>query len=124
MKKLERELNEIWKHMDNVQSLMCAVIGDAEMKETEQGEIELDDYSEEKVNMLQGLCDYLYNKQNEVKRKLEEKAVIKKKKRDLYAQLGQLVFINAEYNEKDEGIEDIEAELMELIEMETEMEED
>lgn len=122
MKKLERELNEIWKHMDNVFYLMGYVTGNAEMKETEQGEIVLDDYSEEQLDMLQELCDYLYIKLKEVEGKLEEKAIIKKKKSDLYAQLGQLVFINAKYDEEDEAIADIEEELLDLIETETEME--
>lgn len=104
---MERELNEIRKHMDNVLLLMSDVIGDAEMTETEEGEIELDDYSEEKVDMLQGLLEYLYGKQKEVECKLEEKEISRRKKQDLYAQLGELGFVN-------------EAELLELIENEKE----
>lgn len=122
MKKLERELREVRKQMDNALYLMTAVVGDADMTEVEPDVIKLDYLSEKKVDKLQELCDYLNYRRQVIEQKLNEKETneIRKKKQELYAQLGQLVFINAKYDEENEEIADIEEELLDLIEMEEE----
>lgn len=120
MKKLERELREVRKQMDNALYLMTEVVGDADMMEVEPDVIKLDYLSEKKVDKLQELCDYLNYRRQVIEQKLNEKETneIRKKKQELYAQLGQLVFINAKYDEENEEIADIEEELLDLIEME------
>lgn len=116
MKKLERELREVRKQMDNALYLMTAVVGDADMTEVEPDVIKLDYLSEKKVDKLQELCDYLNYRRQVIEQKLNEKETneIRKKKQELYAQLGQLVFINAKYDEENEEIADIEEELLDF----------